>query len=125
MYSDSGKHGSVEFPIHLAVTRAVSTFLYKLGIMNPGPNEVSKYYAGLAQRLSAHAEMTLLSQFLEIVPTSSSLPYYQGKVLLAQGKPAQALELFLAVTTSFGIVSSFLFFSFPSFLILIWTFFLM
>ncbi|KAF9111598.1 hypothetical protein BGX27_004688 [Mortierella sp. AM989] len=102
MSSEANIYGAVEFPIYLAIPRAVSKFLYGLGIMNQGPDEDSKYHAGLAQRLSGRGAMTLLSQFLDIVPTTSSLSYYRGKVLLNQGKPALALEQFMAVTAAFG-----------------------
>ncbi|KAG0049659.1 hypothetical protein BGZ83_005520 [Gryganskiella cystojenkinii] len=102
MASESSKYGTVEFPIYLAIPRAVSTFLYKLGILNQGADEDTKYHAGLAQRLSGLGEMTLLSQYLALVPASSSMSYYQGKALLSQGKPALALEQFLAVTACFG-----------------------
>ncbi|KAF9358568.1 hypothetical protein BGX26_001405 [Mortierella sp. AD094] len=102
MSSETNKYGAVEFPIYLAIPRAVSKFLYGLGIMNQGPDEDSKYHAGLAQRLSGRGSMLLLSQFLDIVPATSSLSYYRGKVLLSQGKPALALEQFMAVTARFG-----------------------
>ncbi|KAF9437543.1 hypothetical protein BGZ76_000300 [Entomortierella beljakovae] len=102
MSSKTNKYGTAEFPIFFAVPRAVSTFLHVLGIMNQGQDEISKYHVGLAQRLSSRGEMTLLSQFLDIVPTNSALPYYRGKVLLSQQKPEKALEQLLAVTASFG-----------------------
>ncbi|KAF8953873.1 hypothetical protein BGZ46_003112, partial [Entomortierella lignicola] len=102
MSSETNKYGTVEFPIYLAIPRAVSKFLYGLGIMNQGSDEDSKYHAGLAQRLSARGAMALLSQFLDIVPPTSSLAYYRGKVLLSQQQPALALEQFMIVTASFG-----------------------
>ena len=102
MAPESAKYGTVEFPIFLAIPRAVSTFLYKLGILNQGPDEDTKYHAGLAQRLSGLREMTLLAQFLTLVPTTSSMAYYQGKAFLDQGQPAAALQQFLAVTACFG-----------------------
>ncbi|KAF9092113.1 hypothetical protein BGX23_004603 [Mortierella sp. AD031] len=99
-----GKYGQVELPLHLAIPRAVSKLMYHLGLLNrdgSGDDE-SRHFAGLAQRLSGLKEMGLLSRFLEIVPSSSSLSYYRGKVLLNQGKAAEALMHFLAVTASFG-----------------------
>ncbi|KAF8932192.1 nucleoporin Nup120/160-domain-containing protein [Dissophora ornata] len=102
MATEAGKYGAIEFPIYLAIPRAVSKFLHQLGILNQRPEDESRYHAGLAQRLSGLGEMKLLSQFLDIVPMTSSLAYYRGKVLLNQGKPAQALEQFMAVTASFG-----------------------
>ncbi|KAG0302349.1 hypothetical protein BGZ98_007593 [Dissophora globulifera] len=102
MLTGTGKYGVIEFPIYLAIPRAVSKFLYQLGILNQKSEEESKYHAGMAQRLSGLGEMKLLSQFLDIVPVTSALAYYRGKVLLSQGKPAQALDQFMAVTTSFG-----------------------
>ncbi|KAG0207472.1 hypothetical protein BGX28_001296 [Mortierella sp. GBA30] len=99
---ESGKYGAIEFPIYLAIPRAASKLLYQLGILHCGIGDESKYYAGLAQRLSGMGEMTLLSAFLDFVPMSSSLSYYQGKVLLSEGKSVEALDRFLAVTACFG-----------------------
>ncbi|KAF9961490.1 hypothetical protein BGZ70_008276 [Mortierella alpina] len=100
--AEIGKYGAVEFPIYLAIPRAVSKLLYQLGVLNCNVDGEGKYYAGLAQRLSGLGEMTLLSTFLEFVPVSTSLSYYRGKVLLSQGKPVEALEQFLAVISCFG-----------------------
>ncbi|KAF9152617.1 hypothetical protein BG015_004987 [Linnemannia schmuckeri] len=99
-----GTYGQVELPLHLAIPRAVSKLIYHLGLLNRdgGGDDESRHFAGLAQRLSGLKEMGLLTRFLEIVPTSSSLSYYRGKVLLHQGKAADALKHFLAVTASFG-----------------------
>jgi hypothetical protein len=99
-----GTHGQVELPLHLAIPRAVSKLMYHLGLLNRdgGSDDGSRHFAGLAQRLSGLKEMGLLSRFLEVVPTSSSLSYYRGKVLLHQGRAADALKHFLTVTTSFG-----------------------
>ncbi|KAF8944515.1 hypothetical protein BGZ47_004142 [Haplosporangium gracile] len=99
-----GIYGQVELPLHLAIPRAVSKLMYHLGLLNRdgGSDDESRHFAGLAQRLSGLKEMGLLTRFLEIVPTSSSLSYYRGKVLLHQGKATDALKHFLAVTASFG-----------------------
>ncbi|KAH7034357.1 nucleoporin Nup120/160-domain-containing protein [Linnemannia elongata] len=99
-----GNYGQVELPLHLAIPRAVSKLIYHLGLLNRdgGGDDDSRHFAGLAQRLSGLKEMELLARFLEIVPTTSSLSYYRGKVLLHQGKAADALRQFLAVTASFG-----------------------
>ncbi|KAF9340332.1 hypothetical protein BGZ91_002542 [Linnemannia elongata] len=99
-----GNYGQVELPLHLAIPRAVSKLIYHLGLLNRdgGGDDESRHFAGLAQRLSGLKEMELLTRFLEIVPTTSSLSYYRGKVLLHQGKAADALRQFLAVTASFG-----------------------
>jgi len=102
--SGQGKYGQVELPLHLAIPRAVSKLMYHLGLLNRdgGADDESRHFTGLAQRLSGLKEMGLLSRFLEIVPSSSSLSYYRGKVLLNQGKAAEALKHFLTVTASFG-----------------------
>ncbi|KAF9179523.1 hypothetical protein BGZ50_006870 [Haplosporangium sp. Z 11] len=103
MASESGRYGAVEFPIYLAIPRAASKFLHQLGILNQSADESeTKYHTGLAQRLSGLGEMTLLSEFLKIVPQSACLAYYRGKVLLSQGRSSQALEQFLTVSASFG-----------------------
>ncbi|KAK3835045.1 MAG: nucleoporin Nup120/160-domain-containing protein [Linnemannia gamsii] len=99
-----GVYGQVELPLHLAIPRAVSKLMYHLGLLNRdgAGDDGSRHFAVLAQRLSGLKEMGLLTRFLEIVPSSSSLSYYRGKVFLHQGQPAEALRHFLAVTTSFG-----------------------
>ncbi|KAF9143575.1 hypothetical protein BGX30_000102 [Mortierella sp. GBA39] len=99
-----GNYGQVELPLHLAIPRAVSKLIYHLELLNRdgGGDDGSRHFAGLAQRLSGLKEVELLTRFLEIVPTTSSLSYYRGKVLLHQGNAAGALRHFLAVTASFG-----------------------
>ncbi|KAF9581786.1 hypothetical protein BGW38_001079, partial [Lunasporangiospora selenospora] len=100
--SDNKKYGSVEFPIYLAIPRAVSKLLYGLGVLNQEAVEESKYHAALAQKLSELGEMALLSRFLDMVPVSSSLAYYRGRVLLSEGKPELAMIQFMTVMTCFG-----------------------
>ncbi|KAF9922637.1 hypothetical protein FBU30_007246 [Linnemannia zychae] len=97
-------YGKAELPLHLAIPRAVSKIIYHLGLLNrdSSGDDGSRHYAGLAQRLSGLNELGLLSRFLTIVPSSSSLSYYRGKVLLNKGKNEEALKHFLAVTTCFG-----------------------
>lgn len=107
MGSKGEKYGTVEFPLYLAIPREASKFLHELGLLNKDLEEESKHHVRLAQRLSVIGEMTLLSEFLDMVPVTSSLSYYRGKVLLRQGKPAQALEHFMAVTASFGKIQTF------------------
>ncbi|KAG0350234.1 hypothetical protein BG005_010245 [Podila minutissima] len=97
------KYGSVEYPLHLAIPRAVSKFLYQLGFLSIDHDTgCKKYHFGFAQRLSELGETDLLANFLEIVPMTSSLSYYKGKVLLSQSKTAEAYEQFMALTASFG-----------------------
>ncbi|KAF9427628.1 hypothetical protein BGZ94_004535 [Podila epigama] len=97
------KYGSVEYPLHLAIPRAVSKFLYQVGFLSTSSSRGSKkYHFGFAQRLSELADTDLLANFLEIVPMTSSLSYYKGKVLLSRGKAAEAYAQFMALTASFG-----------------------
>ncbi|KAG0347833.1 hypothetical protein BG004_006856 [Podila humilis] len=97
------KYGSIEYPLHLAIPRAVSKFLYQLGFLSTSLGGGSKkYHFGFAQRLSELGETELLANFLEIVPLTSSLSYYKGKVLLSQGKASEAYDQFMALTASFG-----------------------
>ncbi|KAG0223185.1 hypothetical protein BGX31_008649 [Mortierella sp. GBA43] len=96
------KNGTIEFPVHLAISREASRFLHELGLLNKDLEDESRHHVRLAQRLSVLGEMTLLSEFLDMVPVTSSLSYYRGKVLLSQGEPAEALEHFMVVTASFG-----------------------
>ncbi|KAF9215302.1 hypothetical protein BGZ59_001740 [Podila verticillata] len=97
------KYGSVEYPLHLAIPRAVSKFLYQLGFLTiDNDSGCKRYHFGFAQRLSELGETDLLANFLEIVPMTSSLSYYKGKVLLSQSKASEAYEQFMALTASFG-----------------------
>ncbi|KAF9351379.1 hypothetical protein BGX34_000630, partial [Mortierella sp. NVP85] len=103
MGSKVEKYGTSEFPVYLAIPREASKFLHELGLLNKDLEEESNHHVRLAQRLSVLGEMAVLSEFLDIVPATSSLSYYRGKVLLSQGKPAEALEQFMAVTASFEV----------------------
>ncbi|KAF9968524.1 hypothetical protein BGZ73_009227, partial [Actinomortierella ambigua] len=101
----SSAHGGVviEQPIYLSITRAVSRLLDQLRIVSRERTEsTTTHLVGLAQRLSALEEVGLLSEFLDLVPLTSTLAYYRGKVLLKQQKPEEALKQFLPLLACFG-----------------------
>ncbi|KAF9160876.1 hypothetical protein DFQ26_005082 [Actinomortierella ambigua] len=93
----------VEQPFYLSITRAVSRLLDQLRIVSRERTEsTTTHLVGLAQRLSALGEVGLLSEFLDLVPLTSTLAYYRGKVLLRQQRPEEALKQFLPLLACFG-----------------------